>query len=140
MLLEAMRKPQHFSRKVNFLCFVDRVSLYHLVNKTNLVHSFSQYICIYQSLYVSGDHGPIIRRYNCVYATLGTCYSLWMTVWYAGWNSTLHTKLCTKLVLFTRLGKSLFQLRSERGISQTKPYSCDRTCPTTALCAFVGHA
>jgi len=28
--------------------------------------------------------------------------------WYAGWNSTLHTKLCTKLVLFTSLGKSLF--------------------------------
>ena len=21
-----------------------------------------------------------------VYATLGTCYSVWMTVWYAGWN------------------------------------------------------
>jgi hypothetical protein len=25
---------------------------------------------------------PIIRRNNCVYATLGTCYSVWMTVWY----------------------------------------------------------
>ena len=23
---------------------------------------------------------------------LGTCYSVWMTVWYAGWNSTLHTR------------------------------------------------
>jgi len=22
---------------------------------------------------------PIIRRNNCVYATLGTCYSVWMT-------------------------------------------------------------
>jgi len=21
--------------------------------------------------------------------TLGTCYSVWMTVWYTGWNSTL---------------------------------------------------
>ena len=31
----------------------------------------------------------IIRRNNCVYATLGTCYSVWMTVWYAGWK--LHT-------------------------------------------------
>jgi hypothetical protein len=28
----------------------------------------------------------IIRRNNCVYATLGTCYSVWMTVWYTGWN------------------------------------------------------
>jgi len=26
---------------------------------------------------------PIIRRDNCVYVTLGTCYSVWMTVWYA---------------------------------------------------------
>jgi len=30
---------------------------------------------------------PIIGRNNCIYATLGTCYSVWMTVWYAGWNS-----------------------------------------------------
>jgi hypothetical protein len=29
---------------------------------------------------------PIIRRNNCIYATLGTCHSVWMTVWYAGWN------------------------------------------------------
>ena len=37
---------------------------------------------------------PIIRRNNCAYATLGTCYSVWMTVWYAGWNVSfhLHTK------------------------------------------------
>jgi len=27
---------------------------------------------------------PIIRRNKCVFATLGTCYSVWMTVWYAG--------------------------------------------------------
>ena len=25
---------------------------------------------------------PIIRRNSCIYATLGTCYSVWMTVWY----------------------------------------------------------
>jgi hypothetical protein len=41
---------------------------------------------MYQSLHVSGDYVPIIRRNNCIYATLGTCYSVWMTVWYAGWN------------------------------------------------------
>jgi len=29
---------------------------------------------------------PIIRRNICIYATNGTCYSVWMTVWYAGWN------------------------------------------------------
>ena len=27
--------------EVYFLCFVDRVSLYNLVNKANLVHNFS---------------------------------------------------------------------------------------------------
>jgi hypothetical protein len=27
--------------KCNFLCFVERVSLYNLVNKVNLVHNFS---------------------------------------------------------------------------------------------------
>jgi len=25
---------------------------------------------------------PIIRRNNCIYATLGICHSVWMTVWY----------------------------------------------------------
>jgi len=31
---------------------------------------------------------PIIRRNDCIYATFGTCYSVRMTVWYAGY--TLH--------------------------------------------------
>ena len=40
---------------------------------------------------------PIIRRNNCIYETLDTCHSVWMTVWYAGWNetvfpSTLHSR------------------------------------------------
>jgi len=43
---------------------------------------------------------PIIRRNDCIYATLGTCHSVWMTVWYAGWNETKKLKknnfdLCT---------------------------------------------
>jgi len=32
---------------------------------------------------------PIIRRNNCIYAKLGNCYSVWMTVWYAAWNETV---------------------------------------------------
>ena len=36
--------------------------------------------------YVSGDYVSTIRRNNCIYAALGTCYSVWMAVWYAGWN------------------------------------------------------
>jgi hypothetical protein len=43
-----------------------------------------------QSLHVSGEYVPIVRRNNCVYATLGTCYSVWMTVWYAGWKFSFH--------------------------------------------------
>ena len=43
------------------------------------------------SLYISSDYVPIIRRNNCIYVTLGICHSVWMTVWYAGWNSALHT-------------------------------------------------
>ena len=38
---------------------------------------------------------PSSGETNCVFATLGTCYSVWMTVWYAGLNethSTLHTR------------------------------------------------
>jgi len=35
----------------------------------------------------------------CIPEVLGTCYSVWMTVWYAGWNSTLHTR-STRYLLF----------------------------------------
>jgi len=72
-----------------FLCFIDCASLYNLVTKANLVHNFSQ--CVYFfSLHVSGEYVPIIRRNNCIYVTLGTWHSVWMTVWYAG--CTLHTR------------------------------------------------
>jgi len=71
---------------IEILCSVDRASLYNLVNEANLVHNlFLVYLSV---LHVSGDYVPIIRRNNCVYATLGTCYSAWMAVWYAGWNET----------------------------------------------------
>ena len=56
--------------------------MYGLVNKANLVHNFSWYVYFF-SVHVSGDYVPIIRRNNCIYVTLGTCYSVWMTVWYA---------------------------------------------------------
>jgi len=55
------------------------VSLFNLVNKANLVDNIFL-------VYVSDDYVPIIQRNKCVYATLGTCYSVWMTLWYAGWN------------------------------------------------------
>ena len=40
---------------------------------------YSWCIYIYQYLHVSGDYGSIITRNNCVYATLGTYYSVWIT-------------------------------------------------------------
>ena len=58
-----------------------------IVNKVSLVHSFSLYVYFF-SLHVSGNYVPIIRRNNCIYATLGICYPVWITVWYAGWNET----------------------------------------------------
>ena len=58
----------------SFLCFVDRASLYNLANKTNLVQNFTWYIYFF-SLHVSGNYVPIIRRNNCIYATLGMCHS-----------------------------------------------------------------
>ena len=45
---------------------------------------------IFINLYVSGDSASIIRRNNRIYATLGTCYSVWMTVWYA-YQRVIHT-------------------------------------------------
>ena len=119
MMMMMMNNKVTFTPQI--LCIVDRESLYILVNKTNLVHSFflvclyfsistcfgqlwdhhqekqlclcdtwyflfcvddwhaGAYVYIFQFLHVSGDYGPIIRRNNCVYATLGTCYSVWMT-------------------------------------------------------------
>ena len=63
-----------------FFCFVDRASLYNLVNRTNLVHNFSYYIYSF-SLHVSGNYVPIIRRKHCTYATPGYVVSnLWESI------------------------------------------------------------
>ena len=52
-----------------FFCFVDRASLYNLVNKANLLHNVSSYVYFF-CLHVPGDYVPIIRRNNRTYATL----------------------------------------------------------------------
>jgi hypothetical protein len=59
----------------------------HLVNKANLVHNLFlvYWLLVYLSICTFlADYVPIIRRNKCVFATLGTCCSVWMTVWYAG--------------------------------------------------------
>ena len=63
---------------------------YYFVNEVNLVHNFSQNVYFF-FLHVLGYYVPIIRRNSCIYATLGTCHSVWMTVWYAV-RSALHTR------------------------------------------------
>jgi len=64
---------------------------YILVNKANLVHNFSYYVYFF-SVHVSGDYVPIIRINDSIYVILVICHSVWMTVCYAGWNSTLHSR------------------------------------------------
>ena len=59
-------------------CFVSTASLYNLVNKAKFVRDFSLYVYFF-SLHVSRDYVPIIMRYNCIYMTLCTCHSVWVT-------------------------------------------------------------
>ena len=72
-----------------------------LVNKANLVHKFSCYVYFF-SLHVSGDCVPVIRENNCIYATLDTCYSVYMTLWYAR-QSSIHGT-CYSVVLVIQYG------------------------------------
>jgi hypothetical protein len=62
------------AEKIVLLLLQSIFLLCYLVNKANLVHNFSWYVYFF-SLHVSGDYVPIIRRNNCIYATLGTCHS-----------------------------------------------------------------
>jgi hypothetical protein len=59
-----------------------------------------QFILIYfvkQPLYISAVSRPIIRRYNCVYITIGTYYySFYMTVCCLGWIRQDNIRLSKK--------------------------------------------
>jgi len=46
------------------------------------VHNFPLYVYLF-SLRIAGYNVPITWRNNCIYATLGSCYFVWMAVWYA---------------------------------------------------------
>jgi hypothetical protein len=54
-----------------------------LFQSLNVAQFFLVYIYIYINLYMFRVTVPIIRRNNCVYVTLGTCYYVCMTVRYA---------------------------------------------------------
>jgi len=40
---------------------------------------------------------PIIGKNNSIYATLGTCYPVWMTVWYVGCIPNSHPYRVTNI-------------------------------------------
>jgi hypothetical protein len=52
-----------------------------------MVHN-SFFVCLF--LHVSGNYVPIIRRNNCINTISGICHSVWMTVWYAGWDAEIN--------------------------------------------------
>ena len=52
-------------RRQTVLSFVDRASLYNVENKTTWCTIYSWYV--YESLHVSDDYVPIIRRNNYVF-------------------------------------------------------------------------
>jgi len=77
-----LRGPLKMPIRQYILCFVGRAFLYNLVNKTNLAHKL---FLVYLSVSTFFErYGSIIGRNNCVFATLGAYYSVWMTAWYAG--------------------------------------------------------
>jgi hypothetical protein len=55
-------------------------------------HAVPNLFLVYLSICTCfGIHVPIIRRNNCIYALLGTCYSVCMIVWYA-YQTVIHTE------------------------------------------------
>ena len=62
----------------SFLCFVDRVSLYNLVNKSTRRTILFNIFIYFSSLHVSGIHVPIIRRKMMYLCDTGICHSVWV--------------------------------------------------------------
>jgi len=62
------------------LCSVDRASRYNRVKKYELDAQIILSI-FHQPLHVSGVSKPIIRRYNCMYATFGTYCTVCCPCW-----------------------------------------------------------
>jgi hypothetical protein len=70
---------------VNMSCPVDRASWYNLVNRTNLVRSFSYVFIAFLYMFRETMCPSSGEKYR-TYATPGICQFIWMTLWYAGWN------------------------------------------------------
>jgi hypothetical protein len=77
-------KPSWMTAKV--ICVLP-----YLEKRTNLVHNFFL-ICL---LLFSTCFGQLCAHHQekiRTYATPGICHYVWMTVWYAGRNSAMHTR------------------------------------------------
>ena len=61
-------------KEEGFLCFFGRASRYNRVKKNQLDRQLILSI-FRQTLHVQGVSRLIIRRYNCMYTTIGTYYS-----------------------------------------------------------------
>ena len=48
------------------------------------------------------------KRNNCIYATVGTCYCVWMTVWYAGWNEQQNIKRRLQINIVQVLQRNIY--------------------------------
>ena len=121
-------RPRIFGNSINRLAFVmDENRVYCAVGTECIAIKWTN--CML-------NNGPIIRRNSCVYGTLGTCYSVWMTFWYAGWNEwwwahsrpkhveidkCTKNKLCTRLVLFTRLYRDARSTKHKKYMASWKP-------------------
>ena len=86
-------------------------------------------------LHVPGFSRPIIRRYNCIYVTLGTCYSVQLTVWYAGLfhpayqESNLHRITSTKVHIYRVSQEECVRLREGVPYVKVYRYNPKHLCP-----------
>jgi hypothetical protein len=59
-------------------------------NKNQRDALFILYLFRQSPLHVSGMLLPIIRRYHCIYITIGTCYTFQLTVWWPAGHLTAN--------------------------------------------------
>ena len=98
--------PKH----VGLTGIINKPLLVHLVSCLRIIYindaRSSKYQIYLWTLHISDLSRSIIRRNNCIYVTLGICYSVLLAVLYAGFHPAYtKNKYCTNLVSFTVLLK-----------------------------------
>jgi len=74
-----------------WLSDMQQLCAHHQEEQLCLCDTWYLLFCVDDCL-VCSNYVPIIRRSNFVYGTLGICYSVWMTVWYAAYQTVIHTE------------------------------------------------